>query len=121
MHELAVCQSVIRQAEAVAREHGARGITRIRLRIGPLSGVEPELLARAFPLAQAGTLAEGASLEVESLPVRVVCTRCDAESEVPANRLLCTACGDWQTRVVGGDELLLERLELLTAEEVEHV
>ncbi|ACL72359.1 hydrogenase maturation nickel metallochaperone HypA [Thioalkalivibrio sulfidiphilus] len=121
MHELAVCQSVIRQAEAVAREHGARGITRIRLRIGVLSGVEPELLARAFPLAQAGTLAEGASLEMESLPVRVVCNRCEAESEVPANRLLCGVCGDWQTRVISGEEMLLESLELVTAEEGEHV
>jgi hydrogenase nickel incorporation protein HypA/HybF len=28
------------------------------------------------------------------------------------NRLLCGACGDWHTQVIGGDELLLESVEL---------
>jgi hydrogenase nickel incorporation protein HypA/HybF len=44
--------------------------------------------------------------------VRVRCTRCEAESEVPPNRLLCGSCGDYRTRLVGGDEMLLASLEL---------
>ena len=39
-------------------------VERVRLRIGPLSGVEPPLLETAYPLAAAGTIAEGAALEV---------------------------------------------------------
>jgi hydrogenase nickel incorporation protein HypA/HybF len=30
------------------------------------------------------------------------------------NRLTCAACGDWHTRVISGDELLLESVELET-------
>ncbi|MDX5332738.1 MAG: hydrogenase maturation nickel metallochaperone HypA, partial [Gammaproteobacteria bacterium] len=70
MHELSVCQSVISQVEQIARTHQAKAVSLVQLSIGPLSGVEPALLAQAFPIAQAGTLAEGAALELESLPIR---------------------------------------------------
>ncbi|HDP89717.1 MAG TPA: hydrogenase maturation nickel metallochaperone HypA [Thioalkalivibrio sp.] len=127
MHELSVCQSVISQVEQVARAHDATGVSLVQLSIGPLSGVEPALLAQAFPIAQAGTLAEGAVLELESLPIRVRCRSCGAETDAAANRLLCGACGDWQTTIISGDELLLTRVELIatlkpdTAEESAHV
>ena len=112
MHELAVCQSMLRQVEAIAREHGAVAVTRVTVQVGPLSGVVPELLSRAFPLASAGTVAEDACLQVDRLPLRVRCERCGAESEASPARLLCGACGDWHTRLLSGDELLLASVEL---------
>jgi hydrogenase nickel incorporation protein HypA/HybF len=71
MHELSICQSLIDQVEDIAREHGATGVERILLRIGPLSGIEPALLRNAYPLAAAGTVAESAELVIEPAPVRV--------------------------------------------------
>jgi hydrogenase nickel incorporation protein HypA/HybF len=112
MHELSVCLSLLEQVERIAREHGADRVERILLRIGPLSGVEAPLLANAYPLAAAGTIAEHAALEIESAPVRVHCTECGAETEAAPNRLLCGRCGAWQTRLVSGDEMLLANLEL---------
>ena len=112
MHELAVCQGLLRQVEAIAREHGADRVTRIVVRIGPLSGVEPDLLAGAFPLAAGDTRAAAAELIIERLPVRVRCNTCGAETEAPPNRLLCGACGHGHTQLVGGDEMLLASVEL---------
>ena len=112
MHELSVCQALMEQVAAVAAREAARRVTAVTLRIGPLSGVEPQLLAEAFPLAAAGGVAEGAQLHIETLPVRVRCSRCGAESEVAVNRLLCARCGDYRTRLLSGDELLLASLEL---------
>jgi hydrogenase nickel incorporation protein HypA/HybF len=113
MHELSVCQSMMQQLETIAAQENARQITSITLRIGPLSGIEPELLLQAFPVAAAGTLAEQAELKIENQAVRVHCSRCDAENEVPSNGLVCPACGSQQTTLVSGDELLLASLELL--------
>ena len=110
MHELSVCLSLLDQVERIAREHGADRVERILLRIGPLSGVEAPLLANAYPLAAAGTIAEHATLDIEPAPIRVKCTVCGAETE--PNRLICGACGDWHTRLVSGDEMLLANLEL---------
>jgi hydrogenase nickel incorporation protein HypA/HybF len=114
MHELSVCQGLLDQVASIARQNQAIGVKRIRLQIGPLSGIEPQLLEQAFPLASAGTLAEHAELAIESLAVRVHCETCGAETEAAANRLLCGACGDWHTKLISGDELLLVSVELTT-------
>lgn len=120
MHELAVCQSMITQVGDVAASRGARRVVRVRVRIGPLSGVVPDLLADAFPFACAGTIAEGAELAVETLPVRVSCAACGAESEATVNRLLCGACGDYRTTLISGDELLLAGVELEVDDDDNH-
>ena len=114
MHELSVCQSLLDQVVRIAADRSATAVTRVTLRIGPLSGVEPELLQQAFPLARAGTVAGQAELVIESLPVRVRCDACGAETDALPNRLVCGACGDWHTRLSSGDELMLVSVELAT-------
>jgi hydrogenase nickel incorporation protein HypA/HybF len=112
MHELSICIALMRQVQRIARERDAGRVDRIVVQIGPLSGVEARLLKHAWPLASTGTVAEKAELVIESMPVKVRCTRCDSVSEVAPNRLLCSACGDFRTRLVSGDEMLLATLEL---------
>ncbi len=115
MHELAVCQGLVDEVARVAREQGANEVQAVTVAIGVLAGVEPGLLERAFVIARAGTVAAQARLHVLTLPARVACNECAAEAEVPANRLLCPSCGGWLVRVVGGEELLLTRVELTRA------
>lgn len=115
MHELSIAQALVEQVDAVIRAHAATRASLIRVRVGPLAGVVPELLAHAFPLAAAGSRMADAELALVAAPVRVLCERCGAESEAAMNRLLCGECGDWHTRIVSGDELLLESVELETA------
>ncbi|MEJ5211584.1 MAG: hydrogenase maturation nickel metallochaperone HypA [Burkholderiales bacterium] len=116
MHELSVCQALIGQVEAVARGRGACRVKSVRVRLGPLSGVEAPLLQQAYPLASAGTLAEASQLVIEPAPVRVKCETCGAESEAKPNRLLCKRCGDYHTRLLSGDEMMLMSVELVIQE-----
>lgn len=115
MHELSVCIALLESVQRVAAEHASPGVAKIVLKIGPLSGVEAELLRNAYPLAAAGTIAADAELVIEKDSVVVRCTRCDADSEVEPNRLLCRECGDFRTRVIRGDAMTLQSVELLTA------
>lgn len=112
MHELSVCLALMSQVERISAEHGARGVEKIVLQIGPLSGIEPRLLENAFPLASAGSLAEKAELVIDHSQVRVSCSQCGAETDALPNRLLCGECGDYRTRVVSGEEMTLVSLEL---------
>ena len=112
MHELSVCQALVRELDTLARRESARRITRVVVRIGPLCGVEPQLLQQAYPLASAGTVAADAELILENLPIRVHCESCGAESEAAMNRLVCGACGDYRTRLISGDEMLLAHVEI---------
>ena len=104
MHEFALCQALVAEVQALARQHRARGVASVRLLVGPLSGTEPALLQSAFPLAVAGSALDGALLSIDAAPVRVACLSCGAESEAVPNRLVCGACGDWHTRILSGDE-----------------
>lgn len=112
MHELSVCQGLMRQVERIAKDNNATAVERILLRVGGLSGIEPPLLKRAFEIARMGTLAENATLEIEEGPVVVKCQECGGSSVVPVNRLVCTYCGEWKVNVTQGEELLLLSLDL---------
>ena len=112
MHELAICQSLMEQVESIARERDAKRVTSITIGMGPLSGVEFQLLKNAYPIASAGTVAEDAELVIEHLPIRVRCNQCGSESDALPNKLTCKQCGDWRTTLISGDEMMLMSLEL---------
>ena len=112
MHELAICQSLMDQVENIALERNALCVTSIILGIGPLSGVEAQLLKNAYTVASAGTVAEHAELIIETLPIRVKCSLCGSESDALPNKLICKQCGDWRTTLLSGDEMMLLSLEL---------
>ena len=112
MHEMSICQGLMRQVEQIARDTRARQVDSIVLSIGPLAGIEPQLLKQAFTVARMGTVAEKAELEIRTGPIVVECRSCGASGEAEVNRLLCPSCGDWQVNLTQGDELLLLRLEV---------
>ena len=118
MHELAICQSLMDQVERIAVERNAQCVTTIIIGMGPLSGVEAQLLKNAYSIASVGTVAEDAQLVFEFLPVRVKCSQCGSETDALPNKLLCKNCGDWRTTLISGDELLLMRVELENREEL---
>ena len=112
MHELAVCRALIAQVEQQAAAHRAIRVRRVFVQIGPLSGVDPDLLQNAYPIACEGTTAQDSRLEIERMALRVHCPSCGEETQATVNRLACGACGHWKTQVVGGDEMLLSSVEL---------
>ena len=118
MHELAICQALVEQIELVGKRQEGR-VTRVLVSIGPLSGVEGTLLTTAYPLACAGTRAEGSALICEETPVRIRCSSCRGETAASANRLVCGLCGDWRTELITGDELLLKSIEFAIGDKPE--
>lgn len=114
MHELAVCQSLIDQVSSIAAEQHAQRVEKIHVQVGPLAGVEPDLLQAAFPMARINTAASSAELVISTSPVVVLCPECGEESEVTINNMLCAICGNWETQLISGDELILQRVELHT-------
>jgi hydrogenase nickel incorporation protein HypA/HybF len=111
VHELSVCQALLIQVAAISEAQGALMIERITIEVGPLSGTEPDLLLNAFLAVRSGA-AFAAELRIERCPVSISCLECGAESETRPNRLICTQCGGWRTRVIAGDGLRLLRVEM---------
>ena len=115
MHELSVCLSLLEQVEAIAAERDAIRVTRIELKVGPLSGVEPDLLKNAWPMASAGSIAVDAEFVIDETGIMVRCSTCETDTAATPNRLVCDNCGDFHTTVVSGDEMILQSLELETS------
>ena len=112
MHELSICQALLAQVAKIATDRGASAVINIIVEIGPLAGVEPTLLKQAFTFAREGSCAANAMLSIETTDVIISCLSCGAQSRTAPNRLLCSACGGYRTRIVAGDELRLRRVEL---------
>jgi hydrogenase nickel incorporation protein HypA/HybF len=109
MHELSLADAIVSVACANA---GGRQVVRVEVKVGRLRQVVPSALELAFQLVAEGTAAEAAELEIEDVPIRIRCGACAAESRVDDFPLACPRCGSLDAELVGGDELLIEALEL---------
>ncbi len=106
MHETGIAAEVRRIARAAVADRGPGKITVVRLAVGDLAAVEPELLAHAWEALVAGTEDEGSALDVDWRPATQTCAACgDVPERAPGTWLrLCPRCGG-ALRVTGGDDL----------------
>ena len=112
MHELSIVASLFEILEEKAREQNAVAITAVKVRIGRLSGVVPELLESAFDMYKKGTLAEGAQLEIEVAPFDFRCRSCGGGTFRDEPDIACTACGSKDLELVGGMDIVVEKIEV---------
>ena len=113
MHETAIAKQTLDLALSSAKAAGAARILEIRMSIGALSGVVPNLLENALSELARGTPAEGALLRTQYVPPRLLCADCGQESEGIRGLYTCPFCGSAQIRLIGGsgyriDDLLVE-------------
>src|SRR5262249_23112492 len=105
MHELAIADAVL---SLVLEQAADRRVSKIGMRIGHLRQVVPSSLRFSFELLARDTPAHDAELEIEAVPVRVWCDRCDAESEPAAFPLACHRCRTTSVAIRNGNEMLVE-------------
>jgi hydrogenase nickel incorporation protein HypA/HybF len=113
MHEWSLVQALLQLVEEEARSRHAHAVSLVRVRIGELAGVERELFALAYQTFRERTLCERAELEIVPVAARWACPHCGAAPAAGA-ALRCTSCA-LPARLVEGDEILLERVELEVA------
>lgn len=111
MHELSLATGVVEVLDEEARRHGIQRIQRVRIQIGALRAVVPELLRTAFEVAARGSLAEGAAMELETTPGSARCQKCGRRFELEDLLLFCPHCGAVGGEVLSGMELNLLEFE----------
>jgi len=112
VHELSVATALLERCENLDAEPGATRVARVRVAVGELSSVDPELLRLAWEALVADGPHRGARLEVDWCPARQTCAACgEVRERQPGTWLrLCPNCGA-PLRVAGGDELDLLQVE----------
>jgi len=111
VHELSVCESLLRVIKENLPSPDCR-VTVVRLRIGRLSTIVPDVMRSAFGIAATDTQAEGAELEIEEVPIRVLCSDCGSRTEMDSPPLICNSCGGTNVTLETGDDLLIESFDV---------
>jgi hydrogenase nickel incorporation protein HypA/HybF len=120
MHEYSIVDSLLQLAEENAKKHNAKFVTRLEIKIGVLSGVEPDLLKTAFDTFKEGTMCENAEFIMKIQPVVVECKNCGKKSELKKDEYLCPHCNSEQIKIIDGEEMYLMSMELETDEDSEN-
>ncbi len=94
-----------------AQRQGLNHIHKLSMRIGELSGVVPDALNFAFDVVTEGTIAEGADLTIEMVPVTCYCQHCDINFSVSDLIYECPQCGQLSPKIISGRDIELTSLE----------
>jgi hydrogenase nickel incorporation protein HypA/HybF len=109
MHEVGMCESLL---DAVERRADGRRVLGVKVRIGALHRVVEPSLDQAFELVAAGTVAEGAAVDLVVIPVQATCRSCGAVQECEDVPVSCPTCGGVELELTGGDDFTLESIRL---------
>ena len=111
MHELGICDALLKMVRNIAKEEELDEIQRITVEVGSLSGVVPAYMADCWEAVTDGTELEGVEFVIEELEGTARCLDCGCEFKADAERLRCPKCsGDKLTPLTGRDLTLKEIL-----------
>lgn len=114
MHEYSIVMALIEQCEGLGKQHNAKSINRVSIKIGVLSGVEPHLLAEAFDAFKQEGICANATLNMQIQPIVLRCHTCNQTAEQMQREVLCPYCLSANTQVEDGEDMMLMQLEMDT-------
>jgi hydrogenase nickel incorporation protein HypA/HybF len=112
MHEMSLSSGMLDIIEQQAREQCFARVRVVRLELGVLSCVEPEALAFCFDSVTRGSVAEGATLDIVSVPGSAWCWDCEAVVSLLRRGEACARCGGYGLQVRGGEQIRIKELEV---------
>jgi hydrogenase nickel incorporation protein HypA/HybF len=112
MHELSIALRILDIAAEVAGQHEGR-VVAVRVKLGPLSGVQKDALGWAFDLAKEETLLAAAELVIDETSLSAYCPACSAVRTLQSDyELCCPVCGGPTPEIKTGRELEVVALEI---------
>ncbi len=112
MHELSIANAILKMVREERRRRAGARVVAVGVRVGELSGVNPDALRFSFEALTTGTELAPLTLEIELCPRRERCETC-GETFAPEDFVfVCPACGGQSTENVSGTELAVTFLEI---------
>jgi hydrogenase nickel incorporation protein HypA/HybF len=106
MHEMGIAVEIYRVCRDTIEQHGGGRIHTVRMAIGELTAIEPDLIAFAWEAVTANGPDAGSSLDIRWCPAVQRCADCgEAKKRAEGSWLrICPDCG-MPLQVTGGQEL----------------
>lgn len=112
MHEYSIVQSLLESCEDYAKQNEANEVTKVVVKIGVLSGVEPDLLKTAFDTFKEKTVCNDAVFEMIVQKIKISCNNCKTESTLEKHEFSCPSCENTDINVIDGEDMYLMSLEM---------
>jgi hydrogenase nickel incorporation protein HypA/HybF len=112
MHELSIAESILQRVALEAERRPGARFLKVGVRVGELSGVDPDALSFGFEILVKDTPWNALTLEIQHAPRVQRCCACRHEFTAPDSVTVCPQCGHGLTTCIGGDELDVVFMEL---------
>jgi len=112
MHELGITENILNITLAKANEGQATKVLKINLVIGELSGFVADCIQFYFDTLSKDTIAQGAALHFETVPVELRCRNCSAVFRPQDTLWSCPKCGSQGAEIFKGRELYIGSVEV---------
>lgn len=110
MHEFALVDNIFQILNLKIKELHLKKISQIKLVIGEMTNVEEMTMSACFEAFAKDTIAEGAQLIFERVPVRGQCRQCGQIFQVKNYKFICPECGNNAVEVISGREMYIDSL-----------
>ncbi len=116
MHELPVINSILKVVLKHAVENDVKQVIAVHLQVGELSDLEDKWMQQYFDHLAKDSIAEGAQLKIERIPVVMKCSDCGMSFTVDIKEdksPVCPGCNGQKSTMISGREYLIKNLEAI--------
>ena len=110
MHELGICDALLKMVRNIAEEEELEVISRITVEVGSLSGVVPAYMSDCWVAVTDGTELQDTEFVIEDLPGTAQCMDCGEEFTADVNDLRCPKCRGNKLVPLTGRDLTLKEI-----------
>ncbi|MCG2759313.1 MAG: hydrogenase maturation nickel metallochaperone HypA [Desulfobacteraceae bacterium] len=113
MHEMGIARQIIEIAtSSIPAGMEDIPVERVNLKVGKLSSVVPDSLRFCFEILAKDTTLSSAELNIEEIPVVVMCTKCKIEWTINEPIFICKNCKSSAIEIISGQELDVISIEV---------
>ena len=111
MHELGICDAILKTVDGIAKQEELSCIHSVTLEVGLLSGAVPRFLEDCWQAVIDGTPYAETALMIETINGIARCEDCSHEFSADLERLYCPKCFGRRLTPLTGTDLTIKEIE----------
>ena len=111
MHEIKIAEELSAIVLETAKREKLTSVSKVNISFGKMIQIVPDIFRFAFGETVRETIAEGAEVDIEILPVKMKCRKCKSDVMVIDYSFACDRCGSTDLEIIQGKELFVKSIE----------
>jgi hydrogenase nickel incorporation protein HypA/HybF len=111
MHELSIAQEIVDIVNQHLPKGESNSVRSVKIAVGKMASILNDSLMFCFEAITANTNLQGTKLNIENIPLVVLCTDCNEKSELEDTIFVCPKCNGFNLKILRGMELNVIEIE----------